>query len=231
MARLIGILALVAIGSYLAQDAKFFARLVAFIIALFVSPPAPALDLGTFGPLHAIAEPDFLVEIQAIAQAKVDRGEWRRLELEARERGRRYFERPPAVAGLRAATRGRVRRFDPSITLTGDIRDAEGRVLFPAGTTVNPADIAPFPGALLYLSGDDARQVALAERLIRQRGEALKVILVDGSPAELMRKWERPVYFDQAGAGARRFGLDVVPALITQAKASDRFLTIEEIRP
>jgi conjugal transfer pilus assembly protein TraW len=99
-----------------------------------------------------------------------------------------------------------MRRFDPSITLSEDIHDADGRLLFAAGTTVNPADIAPFPGALLYLSGDDKRQVALAEKLIKQKGDALKVILVDGSPAELMRKWERPVYFDQAGAGVRRFG-------------------------
>ncbi len=124
-----------------------------------------------------------------------------------------------------------MRRFDPSITLSEDIHDANGRLLFASGTTVNPADIAPFPGALLYLSGDDKRQVALAEKLVKQQGDALKVILVDGSPADLMRKWARPVYFDQAGAGVHRFGLDTVPALITQKNPSDRFLTIEEIKP
>jgi hypothetical protein len=29
----------------------------------------------------------------------------------------------------------------------------------------------------------------------------------------------------------RRFGLDTVPALITQKNPTDRFLTIEEIKP
>jgi conjugal transfer pilus assembly protein TraW len=201
------------------------------VLLLLLPGVSPAHDLGVFGKTYPIAEPDFLVEVQDIALRKVASSEWKRLEVEAQERGKRYFERPPAVTGLRTATKGRARRFDPSITLSEDIRDADGRLLFAAGTTVNPADITPFPGALLYLSGDDKRQVALAERLIKQKGDALKVILVDGSPAELMRKWERPVYFDQAGAGVRRFGLDTVPALITQKNPIDRFLTIKEIKP
>jgi conjugal transfer pilus assembly protein TraW len=201
------------------------------VVLLLMPGLSPAHDLGAFGKTYPIAEPDFLVEIQAIAQQKLANGEWKRLEVEARERGKHYFERPPAVTGLRTATKGRARRFDPSITLSEDIRDADGRFLFAAGTSVNPADIAPFPGALLYLNGDDKRQVALADKLVKQKGDALKVILVDGSPAELMRKWARPVYFDQAGAGVRRFGLDTVPALITQKKPTDRFLTIEEIKP
>ncbi len=201
------------------------------VLLLLLPGLSLAHDLGSFGKTYPITEPDFLADIQDIAQRKVASGEWKRLEAEARERGKRYFERPPAVAGLHPATKGRVRRFDPSITLSEDIRDADGRLLFAAGTTVNPADIAPFPGALLYLNGDDKRQVTLAEKLVKQKSDALKIILVDGSPAELMRKWERPVYFDQAGAGVRRFGLDTVPALITQKKPTDRFLTIEEIKP
>jgi conjugal transfer pilus assembly protein TraW len=187
--------------------------------------------LGVYGKTYPITEPDFLAEIQEIARQKVANGEWKHLEVEAQARAKRYFERPPTAASLRTATKGRARRFDPSITLTEDIRDADGRLIFAAGTVVNPADIAPFPGALLYLNGDDKRQVALAEKLVKQKGDALKVVLVDGSPAELMRKWARPVYFDQAGAGVRRFQLDTVPALITRKKPTDRFLTIEEIKP
>lgn len=201
------------------------------LLLVLLSGQVHALDLGVYGKSYPISEPDFLVEIQNIANQKVTSGEWKKQEIEAVARGRRYFERPPAVAGIRTATKGRVRQFDPSITLSEDLRDADGRLIFAAGTRVNPADISPFPGALLFLSGDDKRQVALAEKLIKQKGATLKVILVDGSPAELMRKWERAVYFDQAGAGVRRFGLDTVPALISQLNPTDRFLTIEEIKP
>jgi conjugal transfer pilus assembly protein TraW len=207
------------------------AATLALLLTLVLASLAQAVDLGVHGKTYLISEPDFLVEIQAIAQKKVDSGEWQRLALAVRERGKAYFERPPAVTGLRTVTVARTRPFDPSVTLSQDIVGSDGQVIFPAGTMVNPADIKPFHGALLYLSGADRRQVALAERLIKKQGEALKVILVDGSPAELMRKWERPVYFDQAGAGVRRFKLEAVPALIRQARASDRFLTIEEIVP
>ncbi len=204
---------------------------LALVLTFALASLANAVDLGSHGRVYSISEPDFLVEIQDIARKKVESGEWRRLEAEARERGKQYIEAPPAIDGLRTATLNRVRQFDPSIALAGDIQDAEGRVIFPAGTVVNPADISPFPGALLYLNGADTRQVALAERLIKKQGDRLKVVLVDGSPAQLMRKWLRPVYFDQAGAGVRRFRLDTVPALITQKLSSDRFLTIEELKP
>lgn len=193
--------------------------------------PSLAVDLGRFGKTYAIGEPDFLEEIQAIARQKVESGEWQRLMLDAQGRARQNLENPPAVDGIRTARADRTRRFDPSITLAADVLDADGRVLFPAGTTVHPADVAPFPGALLLMNGREKAQQAVARRLIARWGSQLKVILVDGSPPKLMRDWQRPVYYDQGGAISRRFQVEFVPALIHQAKAADRFLTIEEIKP
>ncbi|TCJ20168.1 type-F conjugative transfer system protein TraW [Parasulfuritortus cantonensis] len=196
-----------------------------------LTAPCQAVDLGLIGKTYAITEPDFLDEIQAIARQKVESGEWRRIMLDARERARQTLENPVAVEGLRTAKVNRIRRFDPSITLAEDVLDESGRVLFPAGTTVNPADIAPFPGALLLMNGREKAQQAVARRLIARWGDRLKIILVDGSPPQLMREWKRPVYFDQAGAITNRFGIENVPALVTQAGPADRFLTIEEIKP
>jgi conjugal transfer pilus assembly protein TraW len=199
--------------------------------SVFLARPALAVDLGTLGKTYTIAEPDFLDEIQSIAQRKVADGSWKRIEIDARNRAKQAIENPPAVDGLHTVTQDRVWHFDPSIVLSQDIHDAEGHVLFPAGTTVNPADIAGFPGQLLYLDGRDTRQIALARRLERQYGDSLKLILVAGSPTELMRKGNRRVYFDQGGAGVKRFLLSAVPALISQSRPSDRYLTIQELRP
>lgn len=201
-----------------------------FVLAL-AAGPARAVDLGAYAGTYPIAEPDFLLEMRDIAKQSVRSGAWRRLESEAATRAQGYFERPPAAARLARVKKPSSRRFDPSITLSQDLRGPDGTLIFPAGTAVNPADIAPFPGALLFLDGDDTAQVAVAERLHRKHGEALIVVLVDGSPGALMRKWERPVYFDQGGEGVRRFGVQALPTLITQAKPADRVLTIEEIRP
>lgn len=196
-----------------------------------LAAPCLAVDLGQVGKTYTISEPDFLEEIQAIARQKVESGEWQRLMLDARDRARQKLENPPAIDGLSTAKANRTRQFDPSITLAADVLDEDGRVLFPAGTTVNPADVAPFPGALLLMNGREKAQQAVARRLLSQWGDQLTIILVDGSPPKLMREWQRPVHFDQGGAISRHFGIDRVPALISQAKASDRFLTIEEIAP
>lgn len=193
--------------------------------------PCLAVDLGQVGKTYTISEPDFLEEIQAIARQKVESGEWQRIMLDARDRARQKLENPPAVERIRTATANRIRRFDPSITLTADILDEDGQVLFPAGTTVNPADVTPFPGALLLMNGREAAQRTVARRLIKRWGDSLKIVLVDGSPTQLMREWKRPVYFDQAGAITSRFQVARVPALVSQANSADRFLTIEEIKP
>ncbi|MDD5366678.1 MAG: hypothetical protein PHR30_15180 [Gallionellaceae bacterium] len=206
-------------------------RLLVTLALTAVAVQGQAVDLGHFGKTYAIGEPDFLEEIQSIARQKVDSGEWQRLMLDARERTKQKLENPPAVDGIRTAKVDRTRHFDPSVILPEDMRDADGRVIFPAGTTVNPADIAPFPGALLLMNGRERGQLAVADKLIKRWGVALKIVLVDGSPPKLMREWQRPVYFDQAGAIAHRFGIEYVPALVTQADPADRFLTIEEIKP
>lgn len=211
----------------LSKGTRTFLMLALFAVAI----PSWPVDLGGFSKTYPIAEPDFLEEVQAIAKEKVDSGEWRRLLMEARDRAQKWLDYPPPVDGLRTTRTHRVRRFDPSITLVADVIDGEGRILFPAGTTVNPADVAQFPGALLVIDGRETGQLAVASRLIGSWGDALKIVLVAGSPPALMREWQRPIFFDQAGAISRRFGLEYVPALISQAMPADRFLTIEELLP
>jgi conjugal transfer pilus assembly protein TraW len=55
----------------------------------------------------------------------------------------------------------------------------------------------------------------------------VKVILTGGSYLELMRRWQRPVYFDQQGKLVARLGIRQVPALVSQ---DGRRLRIDEIR-
>ncbi|MGR0140608.1 type-F conjugative transfer system protein TraW, partial [Pseudomonas sp. RSP] len=54
-----------------------------------------------------------------------------------------------------------------------------------------------------------------------------KVILVAGSFLKLNREWGRPVYFDQQGILTKKFGIERVPAVITQ---KGRQLQIEELK-
>jgi len=54
----------------------------------------------------------------------------------------------------------------------------------------------------------------------------VKVILTGGSYLDLMRRWRRPVFYDQQGNLTTKLGIRHVPALVTQ---DGRRLQIDEL--
>ena len=54
----------------------------------------------------------------------------------------------------------------------------------------------------------------------------VKVILTGGSYLDLMRRWQRPVFYDQQGNLTTKLGIRQVPALVTQ---DGRRLRIDEL--
>lgn len=208
---------------------KMLRRSVFALLGLgLIAGRAWALDLGVHGPVFQIDEPDFLVAIEQQMQAKIDGGQWDAMVEEARVRVAENARTPRPVEGLELATENRSRMFDPSITLTEPITDHQSRVLFPAGTRVNPLESVSLKEALLLFDGRDSKQVALAERLMEQSDVPVKPILVAGSWSTLSEAWERQVYFDQYGVICERFQITHVPALISQVGV---LLRIDEIVP
>lgn len=186
------------------------------LLAAIASMPVWAQHLGTIGPTYEIAEPHLLDDIERRLRAKQASGELARLEDVARRRGEASVRQPLPVDGLRATTAPRTYHLDPSVTLDRAITDPRGRVLFAAGLRVNPLEVVSLSKHLLFFDARDPRQVRHAEALRRHYEGRLKPILTAGSYLELMRTWRVPVYYDQAGALTRRFGIRQVPALVSQ---------------
>jgi conjugal transfer pilus assembly protein TraW len=179
--------------------------------------PVHAADLGTIGPVYPIAEPDMLDEIQATLQAKQASGEIGRLQQKAFKRMRSQIETPAPVPMLVKARRARGWEVDPSVRFDEPIVDHEGRVVIPAGTLANPLAVVRLSSVLLFIDGRDRAQVDAAKRFIDRSPQPVKPILTAGSPVALSRAWQRPVYFDQAGRLVQRFGIQAVPARVSQA--------------
>lgn len=188
--------------------------LATLLLASF-SAPALAKDYGQHGAVFSVIEDDLLGVIQSKLIAMQASGALDRANRQLAARTEAHVRRPPRVAGLRAATETRRWSFDPTISIEKDLRDAAGRVVVPAGTRVNPLDTVPLRQRLVFLDGDDAAQIAWA----RTHTTALdaKLILVAGSPFDLMKAEQRRFYFDQAGTLTRHFGIQAVPALVEQA--------------
>jgi conjugal transfer pilus assembly protein TraW len=130
------------------------------------------------------------------------------------------------VAGLARTRQPRRFHHDPSIVVQEAIRDADGRVIVPPGTVVNPLDTVTLSQALLFIDARDREQVARARKLIDERQGKVKVILTGGSYLDLMRRWQRPVFYDQQGNLTTKLGIRQVPALVTQ---DGRRLRIDEL--
>jgi conjugal transfer pilus assembly protein TraW len=190
--------------------------LVVLCATLLWSAAALALDLGAIGPTYPIAEPDLLELLQAKLRAKAASGELKQLERDARQRVVASIQMPTPLPGLARTARARTFYFDPSVTISSPIVDAQGQVIVAAGTRRNPLDVVSLSQRLLFFDGRDAAQTRQARTLIEQYGGRVKPILVAGSYLELMRRWREPVYYDQNGALVHKLGITQVPALISQ---------------
>lgn len=176
--------------------------------------PAAARDYGQHGAVWSIAEPDLLEQIRARLSHLEASGETARLNAALQRRTVAKVERPDPVPGLAPAAATRSWIFDPTITVSADIRDAKGQVIIARGTRVNPLDTVPLRSPLLFLDGDDPAALDWAAATFGKRRP--KVILVSGAPLALMKARQMRVFFDQGGTLVRHFGIRAVPAVVEQ---------------
>lgn len=177
---------------------------------------AQATNLGTIGPTYPVAEKNLLDVIMARLRAKEASGELKRHEQEARDRAAYAVNNPRPVDGLRRALAARTFYFDPTFTLQSNVVDGTGAVLFPAGTRKNPLEVVSLSKHLLFFDARDPGQVARARELIEHYQGKVKPILVGGSYLDLMKRWNKPVFYDQDGTLVRKFGIAAVPAIVSQ---------------
>ena len=139
------------------------------------------------------------------------------------EKARTKVRHPLPVKGLIKTHMPRQWVYDPSLTLEKDVKDYQGHLVAAKGTVINPLDTVSWGAPLLLFDGDDPEQVAWA----KEQDSLAKWVLVKGSPVDMEEKLKRPVYFDQAGMLATKFGIQQVPCRISQ---KNRKLVVEELR-
>jgi conjugal transfer pilus assembly protein TraW len=181
-----------------------------------------AKDFGTQGYSYQITEQEFL---QMIAERlnKIDiKKEQEKMQSLVRDR----VENPRAVSRVKPATATRSFYFDPTYTLDQDVVLPCGKILYRAGTQVNPLEHMDLNRRLLFI---DARRIEQVKWLMEELDKPLlgrkepvedKVILVGGSPftlKELLKdEHKNKVYFDQNGELTTRFGITGSPAVVLQ---------------
>ena len=165
-----------------------------------------ARDFGTVGttfPIHEQNLLDYLRERLMYANAN-DK------DLQGFYQQQRLALVEPKELGLPNAKENRVFFYDPTVTSWQEVKDDEGNVIVKRGEQYNPLDTRVFPCTFLFF---DATQAAHVEWAKTQMG---MWILVKGSPIKLEEKEGVRVYFDQFGYLTKRFGIQAIPAKVSQ---------------
>ena len=184
-------------------------------------------DFGVKGDVKEILERD-LIEVMQDKVAKID---WAQKKRESIERfwTKQYF------IDLPFSTANRTRHIDPTVLITSDIKDAEGKTVVPAGQKINPLDQVPFTQAVIVFDATSKKQITIVENKLQQLTSKYSKITLISTRFENDKGWEfyksvtdqfsKPVY-KLTPEIVDRFRLERVPSVIT---STGKVFVVEEI--
>ena len=207
---------------------------ISVIIAISVMfNMAYSKNLGQYGHVFAIIEQNMLDFIQERLLHLQKTGQLQALEDKAKADVKASVLRPKPV-GLTTTSQPKVFYYTPTFTLQRDVYDANGKLLYPKGTTANPMDNKTYPqqirqyhiqlpkwqGHFIFLNGDDTQQLNWAFKMMDKLDKAhaqYKFVLINGNIKDSSELLQSRVYFDQYGNLSSRFGIKHVPSIVTQS--------------
>lgn len=173
--------------------------------------------LGKRAEDYEIAEMDLIEDMQR----RLARIDWSARREAARSRF--WSKRAEQFVALPDAREPRESLIDPSVRVTQDLWDADGKLLVAAGHTFNPLEWVPLSKTLIVFRGTDSRHVAKATELARAiRAGGRGVILLTTS-VDTQRGWQHLSELEHTLSGAvyllpeiliERFSLARIPATV-----------------
>lgn len=197
-----------------------------------------AANMEKIGTTYEIEEVSLLDVIMDTLKKKEESGELAKLQKQMVETSIDNIERPRGTV-FPISDENSKRTYDPSVTLNTDITLPDGTVMYSAGTLINPLKIRPLTKRILFVDGDDEKQVEYAVQAYKNSGYRDKIVLTRGSFGDLTRKYKIRFYFDQLSTQtgprgritlAEQFGIQKVPSVVYQGSPEQLYLTIEEVK-
>ncbi|MEI7636130.1 MAG: TrbC family F-type conjugative pilus assembly protein [Syntrophus sp. (in: bacteria)] len=161
-------------------------------------------DYGTVGHTYEIAEED-LLKVIASKQPMIEEKLRQRMETLQEE----MYVLKKHDGQYEKAVEDRAYYIDPSLVLTDDVYDHEGKVLFAKGSVFNPTDHVSL-GRHIIIDGKDVKQVRLA-----LAGDYRKVMIISGDLAKLATTHRKRFWFVPDDI-LRRLQIRRVPAVFEQ---------------
>lgn len=194
---------------------KFKLLLLGLSSASFIHA-ALADNLGVVGKTYQINESDMIEWIKAKASAMVKSGEWQELQNKAISDAKEQINHPKPINGISDAVTTRSWFFTPIVTLKDNLTDGHGRIVAKAGQ-YNALRYKPFDTQLIFINGNNQKQVDWALAKNSESGIKTKIVLTQGSFIDLDKKYRVWFYYDQNGKYTQKLNIKHVPATVTQA--------------
>lgn len=122
---------------------------------LLISLPLAAKDLGVQGDLWPVQEQSMLSLIHQRLESMEASGQLAEMQTQFKERVVQNTLRPKPVEGLQTDTLSHTHRVDPTVSVTADMADQNGRIFARKGQRINPLDTVSLAGPLYFLDADD----------------------------------------------------------------------------
>jgi conjugal transfer pilus assembly protein TraW len=202
----------------------FFLFFIGFVL-LATATDTMANDLGVYGHVYSIVEPDLLTFIHERLSYFKKTGRLKSMQKAFIHRAHDFAMHPPAVIGVCDAKHNKTFYFTPHFVLKQAIYGAQGKLLYPAGISINPLDektlkkinpysvVPQFNEVLFFIDGHNSKQVQWANQQRKHITGVYKIILVKGNVANTSKTLGR-IYFDMNGVLCHHFGITAVPAVL-----------------
>jgi len=200
---------------------KYYALI---FLTVFIVSTIFAKDLGVWGDIYPIDEDDLREFIFKRLDSLEKNGEMKTMQKNFIKNVTDHTLRPPPVRNLITTEQPKTFFYDPTFMLNHNIEDADGKVLFPVGTKVNPLDMVQLHSVMFFLNSDDKRQITWATKKAKNY-QYVKYILVQGNIKEASDALNNKVYFDQYGKLVHKLGILHIPCIVQQ---SEKKLKIQE---
>lgn len=189
---------------------------MALLFSIAITASLCADDLGVVGKVYPISEPDMIEFIKSKAKALVDSGQWEQIRQQGIANAKDHINNPKPVTGITDATITKTWYYTPMVQLKEPLTDGRGRVIAKAGN-YNALKYKPFDVQLLFINGNNQKQVEWALAKNSESDIRTKIVLTSGSFMDLDKKFKVWFYYDQSGKYTQKLNIQHVPAIVRQS--------------
>lgn len=185
------------------------------ILLIMLCGQVNAKSFGVVGDVFPIAEKSFLTLIEERLASLKASGELEAMNQHWVQTAAEHANRPTALNLLRT-NRSTRHDYVPEMTLSQDITNEKGHILYSKGTHVNALQHMPsYTPCWLFFNANDEAQLNWAAHQ-KTNCPNPKLILTGGAINAAEKKLNAVIYFDQAGRITSQLHITHVPAKVTR---------------